>query len=190
MYKNEEFQQINTINKGELIMKFPGTRTRIPYESGTAFINNAGNIGYVALKITDLVTETVNESKRLTETQIKQAKSLQELKLEKQIKQMIKTSSITLFYSNTLNDFEVWTIPKTNNKIQIDNLQFHKMIIETYDIQKTIPSVEQVYELHKQIVADMKLSKDKASLEADLKILPQKVNEIYNIAFRLMRQRV
>jgi len=191
MYKNEEFQPVDTINKGELVMKFPGTNIKIPYESGITFMNKAGTVGCVALNITDLIAESVCEPKGLMGEQgSKIAKLLQEPSSKEQIKQRIKTLPLSIFYSKTLDDLEVFTIPIISDRVQINNQNFPKMVIRTYNVLIAIPSVEQVYDtIHAQVISYRKLSKDKANLEVDLKTLTKKTNIIYDLAFKLMRQR-
>ena len=63
MYQNEDFKEFGNINEGALVLKLPGTNIKMLYAKGIGYVNARGNVGHMALSLTDFVAEEAGEAR-------------------------------------------------------------------------------------------------------------------------------
>lgn len=188
MYKLENFEKIDSLKEGEVVMKLPGTDIVMPYSNGSAFVSKDGTVGYTALAVNDLVARSVGEPEGMMGILGAQlAEQLGEPALKEQIKELLARDNLYLFASKTEDGRQVITIPGMGDGLQVDDQNIDGFVVAAYSTQGGTPSLEQTYAFHSQATADRKLAGGRSSLEKEVLELVPTANKLYVKAEELMR---
>ncbi|MCX6710117.1 MAG: hypothetical protein NTV63_04180 [Candidatus Woesearchaeota archaeon] len=153
----------------------------MPYQTGTAFVNEAGNIGYVALNIDDLVAEPLKDADSIMGMLGSQyAELVKNPAIKKQLKKIFAATPVSLFYSKARSGIEILTMPGMGDKNKVDNYDIKGLIIGAYSTSGGIPSVKDVYDFHSKLIDEMELLSDESILRMKVKALPKKANAVYD----------
>jgi len=186
MYNDENFQEINKLDKGQIVMKLPGTNIIMPYNFGTAYINKTHDIGYITLTVEDLIAKTIEESKsELGILAKKLTKILEDPKSKNQLKEIIHYSQLSIFYSKTENNLEIITMPSLSQGKEIDETTCSNTVIGIYNMADKL-HLWNIYTFHKKIISNTKLISNREILEKEILELPQKANKVYDKALEII----
>ena len=193
MILDEKFQEIKALDKGEVVMKLPGTDIILPYSEGSAFVNEKGTIGYNALKVREVLTRATGEAEGLVGAFGKHlAEQLNDPNVKELIKEMMASEDTYLFFSKIKDGkdiltMDILTMPNMNNNC-VDDQNIEGVIVGVYSTSGSLSSLEKVYEFHLQVIADRDLITDRAPLEKEVLKLVPKVNEVYEKELELMKE--
>lgn len=189
MIKDEKFRKIKDLGKGEIVMKLPGTDIKMPYSEGKAFVNKKGTIGYNALKVYDVTTESTGEAEGLIGSLGEQlAEQLKDPTVKGIIQKMMAEEDTYLFFSKTKDGKDALTLPSMKDT-EIDDKSLEGFIIGGYSTAgNKLPSLEKVYAFHLQVIADRDLITDSATLEKEVINLVPKVNGLYEKVVKLIQE--
>jgi hypothetical protein len=182
MYNNEDFQNISVLNKGQIVIKLPGTDIIMPYNSGNTYINKTNTIGHITLNIEDFIVKSFDESKgELGKMGAELAKILEDPQSKIQLQEIISYSQLSIFYSKTENNREIITMPSLNQGKEIDETTCKDILIGIYSMTDKLP-LWNIYSFHKKIISDTKLISNREMLEKEIQNLPEKTNNVYDKA--------
>ena len=184
----KDFEQIGTLNEGELVIKFPGTDLKMPYKSGRVFLNNVG-VGYVALAIRDAYCEENGEARGLVGSLGRQlGELLRSPIMRSRLREFLLPRDLSLFYSQGQDGVEILCIPGVSGEDDIDDRSIPHMVVATYSTGREIPSAEKVYAHHMKAVGFRRLITDGSTLERELLQLVPKANWVYERALQIMEE--
>lgn len=188
MLSDEKFEKIKDLEKGEIVVKLPGTDMKMAYSGGEAFVNKKGTIGYNSLKVYDVYTESTGKAEgMLAELGENLAAQLNNPDVKGLIKKMLTQEDNYLFFSKTKDGKDVITLPsmKDNN---IDDKTLEGLVLGGYSTAGNLPSLKKVYALHLQAIGDREVIADKAVLEKETIELTSKVNDVYKKILKLIEE--
>lgn len=188
MFSDEKFKKVKDLDKGEVVVKLPGTDMKMPYSEGKAFVNEEGTIGYNALKVYDVFTESTGKAEGLLGSLGEQlAEQLNDPDVKGLIKKMLAEEDTYLFFSKTKDGKDVITLPSMKDA-EVDDKTLEGLVLGGYSTAGKLTSLKKVYALHLQAIADRDLIADKAVLEKETLELVPKVNEVYKKILKLMEE--
>lgn len=187
MLSDEKFKKVKDLGKGEIVMKLPGTDMKMPYSEGKAFVNKEGTIGYNALKVYDVSTESTGKAEGLLGIIGEQlAEQLSDPDVKGLIKKMMAEEDIYLFFSKTKDGKDVITLPSMKDDEIYDKI-LEGLVLGGYSTAGSkLPSLKKIYAFHLQVIADRDVIADKAVLEKETLELVPKANEAYKKLLKLM----
>lgn len=189
MYQNEQFSQVGTVPAGELVIKIPGSDLKMPFSEGKAYVNARGNMGYVALNVTDVVVEPTGEEAGLFAVVGGAiAEQLQDPNVRASLQAVLASSKTPLAYSRGVDGREFITIPGASGESGIEDGLFENAVVGVYSTSDGPVSAEQVYALHCQAVGDAKLVEDKKEITKATLSLVDRANKIYEEGLALMKR--
>ncbi len=190
MYNTEDFKQCCSVEPGELVLKFPGTDVKLLYEKSNGFVNGSGTMGYLALKVLDLVTQETADEPLGQAAQIGLAMRAQSANpaLKPYVQRLLASNPVTLAYSRTTSGKEILTTPMLTGGLYVDDRSIDGLVVCSYGLAGRVPPVEEVYQFHQNAVVGKALVVDMGLVEQETRSLVGKANRLYQQALELMKQ--
>ncbi len=190
MYSTQNVKKYCSTEPGELIIRYPGTDVKLLYERSKRFVNEAGTMGYLALKVVDLVAQETADEPIGQGGQVGLAMRAQSAnpQVKPLIQKLFASNPVTLGYSKTTNGKEVLTTPMLTGGLYVDDSSIDGLIICAYGLAGRIPSLEEVYQFHNNAVVGKDLVADVGLLEQETQSLVGKANKLYQQALELMKK--
>lgn len=189
MYKNEKWSELTDVVLGEgvLTQKMPGTNLNQSFSSGKAYVNEAGNVGYVALDLSGVEAVASGEKAEgmIGALGEQMREMLNEPIVRQQLQEMIKGKQLYLFVSVNQDGRKVISIPGTNTGSEENAFE---SIVGTLEWNNEVPSIGDVYAFHSKMVDGRKLTSDKEVVSAAVKTLVSDTQAVYDKCLELAKQ--
>jgi hypothetical protein len=188
MFLDEKFTEADTLPAGSMIMVIPGAKMQIMYDKGKSYVNANGSIGYVALQVSDITAEEVQDAGLLTGiVGAMMVQVLNDLTMKPDVLKAVQKNPLSLFYSQTVTGNDVLTIGGSTETDAIQKDKKTKRIIATYSTSEGTPSVEEVYALHLKAAANQILFEDQKTIREKAGDLVNITNAIYDESLSKLR---
>ena len=152
----------------------------MPYEKGTAYINENNNIGQLTVEIRGMTGEEVGEAEGMSGDLGRMlADQLSDPETRELIKEFLSDKDHHLFYSRAEDGTEIISIPGMKGEYEIDHEFADGIVLATYSINGEIPEALRVYNHHTEAIGDLPLRADRTALEEEVLGLASKTNDVY-----------
>ena len=189
MYQNEGFRQVTELQPGALVMKLPGVDFLTEFQRGTAHVNAANNVGYVALHTSDFsVRRTSDADSMLGGLAAMLADMVETPELREQMLAVLRARPMHLFHSQSDSGGNILTMPGFGQKDNIDDEHIEGFVIGTYMMEGEVPLIEQTHAFHSRVVGRRTLVADRMLLEQKARELVPTANGAYEQILRVVEQ--
>ncbi|MBI5065898.1 hypothetical protein HZA97_06685 [Candidatus Woesearchaeota archaeon] len=189
MYKNEKWNELSDVvlGAGVLTQKMPGTNLNMNFSGGKAYVNETGNVGYVALDLSgvDAVASGEKASGMIGALGEQMREMLNNPSVRQHLDQTIKGKQMYLFVSVNQDGRKVISIPGTNTGSEEDAFE---SVVGTLEWNNEVPSVDAVYAFHSKLTDGRELQSDKAVVSAAVKTVVSDAQAVYDKCLELAKQ--